>query len=71
MKQMKQHEMKLNYDILLADSPVSSMDTYRMDPYRKKQLETIQKSIKQNHTIDSESQRLPYFASQAAANLVK
>jgi hypothetical protein len=42
---MKEQEMRMNLDILNQNNNISSMDTYQLDPYRKKQLEVIEKSL--------------------------
>ena len=35
---MRDHEMRLNYDILANTNNINSLDTFHMDTYRKKQL---------------------------------
>ena len=64
--------MKINLDILGKQNN-SSLDTFELDFYRKKQLSVLEKSLKPNlnNTIDQmENSKLNYFANRGM-NLIK
>ena len=44
----------MNIDILSNENNINSIDTYHLDPYRKRQLEVIEKSLNNSklNTID-------------------
>lgn len=49
------------------------MDTYQLDPYRKKQLEVVEKAFNPSryNTVDyAENSRLTYFANKGI-NIIK
>lgn len=43
--EMRAQEMKLNMQILSKEGGITSMDTYHLDPQRKRQLQILQSSI--------------------------
>lgn len=64
--------MKINLDILGKQNN-SSLDTFELDFYRKKQLSVLEKAMKPNYnnSIDhAENSRLNYFANRGM-NLIK
>lgn len=63
----------MNMDIFNKNNNISSIDTFQMDPYRKKQLEVIEKSLNPSryNTLDyAENSRLTYFANKGI-NIIK
>jgi hypothetical protein len=63
---MKVQEMKLNIDLLSQEHGLNSMDTYHLDPQRRKQLQILQSSINPSRyaTDPPEMQKMPYFANR-------